>query len=124
MASTPTPPSITPSPEQAALDDARQKYETLFDSLTDAYYAALLVADKKNIQTQKDAVYTILSGITHAQLDMDTTQLKTLTGVVETTNDALEDLQTRIASIVSDIGVVGEVESAISGVLSLAGKFL
>ena len=97
-------------------------YETLFNALGDAYWAASDLNAKDQIQGARDAVHKILTNIHRAQLEKDTAQLVTLSPYVTKTNDALKDLQTDISKIVKKIEVASEVESAIAKVLSLAGK--
>ena len=116
MATTPT----VPAPLQPA--DPKAYYQQLFDSLGDAYWAASDVAAKDQIQGARDAVHQILTAITQAQLDEDTSELISLGAIVDKTNIALKKLQGDIDSIVKKIQVAADVESAIGKVLSLAGK--
>ena len=120
MSTTPTPSPADPS--QPA--DPLVYYQNLFNALTDAYFAATDSQAKTQIQLTKDSVYIIVSGLIHAQLDQDTSQLASLSDIVASTNDELEKLQDEIDKIVHDITVIGNVENAIANVLSLAGKLL
>ena|SRR5437868_6535696 len=102
----------------------RTYYETLFNALGDAYWAASDLNAKDQIQGARDAVHRILTDINKAQFENDTAQLVNLSPYVTKTNEALKDLQTDISKIVKKIEVASEVESAIAKVLSLAGKLV
>ena len=110
--------------DNAGLDTTKAAYQALFDALGEAYWAASTVQAKDQIQGVRDAVHQVLTAIIQAQLEEDTTQLESLTGLITATDDALEKLQADIDGIVHKITVVTQVEAAITGVLQLAGKFL
>jgi hypothetical protein len=102
--------------------DSKVYYQKLFEALGDAYWAASDLNAKDQIQGARDAVHQILTGITQAQLDQDTSELIKLGPTVEKTNIALEKLRDDINTIVKKIQVAAEIENAIAKVLSLAGK--
>jgi hypothetical protein len=114
--------TTVPNPDPLQQADPKAYYQHLFDSLGDAYWAASTMDAKDQIQAARESAFEILTAITQAQLDNDTSQLTALTGVVTKTNAALVKLQADIDSIVKKIAVAADVEKAIAEVLSLAGK--
>jgi hypothetical protein len=102
----------------------RAYYETLFNALGDAYWAASDLTAKDQIQGARDAVHQILTEINKAELEENTTQLINLSPYVKRTNVALKQLQSDVSSIVRRIEIVSEVEGAIANVLSLAGRLM
>jgi Xaa-Pro aminopeptidase len=120
MATTQKPAASVPAPPPSA--DPKTYYQQLFDALGEAYWAASDLDAKDQIQGARDAVHEILTAITQAQLDKDTTELVKLGPAVDKTNVALKKLKDDINNIVKKIQVAAAIENAIAKVLSLAGK--
>lgn len=108
-------------PSQQAVQDA---YQQLYDSLTDAYWAASTIEDKDRIRGAADVVFEIISQLTVADIksrSADFTELKT---AVNSVTEKLRKLQSEIDTIVHNIEIASKVAAGIAKALELGGKFL
>ena len=123
-AAAPKPQAVaTPKPLPLDPPDARQAYQTLFDTLHDAYWDANDIMRKDQIATVRDHAYDILTALNQTDLATDTVAFVSLSKNIAMTNIALRQIEKDIQQITQRLTTIASVTAAIAKVLSLAPMF-
>jgi hypothetical protein len=105
------------------LDKVHEVYQTLYNNLTTAYWAANTIQDKDRIHGVMDLVFETLSALNLDVLEANSAAFKLLSTKVKATNDQLTALKATIDKLIAAVTVATQVATAIDQTLALAAKF-
>jgi chromosome segregation ATPase len=106
------------------LNDLQRAFYSLYNKLTDAYWAASTVEAKDEIQGARDLIDQVLDMLDRADLENDNAAAQQLTVVLQASDKDLRDLQTKLDTIVHNVGVASTAIQAIGTALTAAGKLM
>lgn len=108
----------TPSREETL-----EAMQSLYDSLTEAYWAASTIEAKDRIYGAEEVVFDILTDLEREDLEADTAAFKAAAGKVEAVMGKVEQLRQDIDKLVHAMKVAIKVTAALDKGVQLASKY-
>jgi hypothetical protein len=106
------------------IQELRDTYQTLYKSLTEAYWVASTVTDKDRIRGTADAVYDLLSELTREEIKSRGKAFENLRTNITLINDRLQTLQSDITKIVHNVDVASRLTTNIAKAITAATSLI
>jgi hypothetical protein len=103
--------------------DVQDAFQQLYDSLSNAYWAASTIEDKDLIRGCADVVFEVISQLTADGIKSRSADFQELKSSVQSVTGKLQQLQNEINKIIHNIQVASSVVDGVTKALSMAGKF-
>jgi len=114
---------MPPTNNGVELDTVHDAYQSLYNALTSAYWAASTIENKDQIHGVMDVVFDVITELNRESLEADSDEFKTLATNLKNANDQLTSLKAQINQLVAAVKIATQVASAIDEAMSLAAKY-
>lgn len=105
-----------------ALQDTRQQYQTLHDSIEHAREVCTDPSKRSDLRHKAEAIQDILSSLDEENLLSRTADFKAVGKQIASVNSDMENLKSEISQIVQDVSCASKVASAVDSALSASAK--
>ena len=103
--------------------ETHDAFKALYDSFTDAYWAASTMQDKDYIRGLSDFISGILTQLNKQAIESRTKEFEDLTDSVKTISPRLEKAKEKIDQIIQDVQTATAVAKGIDTVLAICIKY-
>jgi uncharacterized protein YaaN involved in tellurite resistance len=109
---------------EPAQQDVQNAFQQLYDSLSNAYWAASSIEDKDRIRGCADVIFQILSQLAVDDIKSRSADFEQLKNSIQSITGKLQHLQSEIDGIIHNIEIASSVAGGITKALNLASKFV